>query len=437
MDRSTEAQTVVFSRIPPTPPATPSPPVKRRRRTGLLVSLIVTLALVLAAGLYAVAPLRHPLPGPTIELALPATLTIPGKTPKLPWPKSGQGVIAVSGLGTLGAFGGEKPVPIASVTKVMTAYVILAEHPIGAGEQGETLTVSAEQAARYPAERARGESLVEVEAGEEITVRQALQAVLLPSANNMARILAAWDAGSVDAFVDKMNATAEELGMADTHYTDPSGLDPDTVSTAKDQVILATKAMALPAFAEIVKQKTATIPVAGEVKNYNELVGHNGVVGIKTGSTDEALGCLVFAAVVTVAGRKLTVVGAVLGQPGAQTPEQLDRVFSVTRTVLKSTTKTLAPHTLVEAGRDVATVHGPLGTGTTLRTAEKLEVIGWPGLKVKVEAQLPVVPSQIAAGTEHGQLSIQAGTGKATKTALRTSTDLVPPSIWQRIRHHQ
>ncbi|MEV4538727.1 D-alanyl-D-alanine carboxypeptidase [Asanoa sp. NPDC049518] len=434
MDRSTEAPTVVFSRIPAAPPA---PPRKRRRRTGLLISLLLTLAVVLGAGLYAVAPLRHPLPAPTVELALPASLTIPGRTPKLPWPKSGQGVIAVSGLGTLGSFGGDKPVPIASVTKVMTAYVILAEHPLKAGEQGPTLTVSAEQAAAYPSERARGESLVEVEAGEEISERQALQAVLLPSANNMARILAAWDSGTVDAFVDKMNATAEELGMSDTHYTDPSGLDPDTVSTAKDQVILATKAMALPAFAEIVKQKTAVIPVAGEVKNYNELVGHNGVVGIKTGSTDEALGCLVFAAVVTVAGRRLTVVGAVLGQPGAQTPEQLDRVFAVTRTVLRSTTKALAPHTLVEAGHDVATVRGPLGTGTTLRTAEKLEVVGWPGLKVKVDAQLPAVPAQIAAGTSHGQLSIRAGTAKPTRTALRTSSDLVPPSVWQRIRHHQ
>ncbi|WP_406044144.1 D-alanyl-D-alanine carboxypeptidase [Micromonospora sp. NBC_00898] len=395
------------------------------------------LALLLLGGaLYAVTPLRHPLPNPTVELTLPASMTIPGTAPRLPWPRSGQAMISIDGLGTLGTSGGSKSLPIASVTKVMTAYVILTEHPLGVGEQGPELTVSAEQAAAYPAEKARGESLVEVRAGEVITERQALQAVMLPSANNMARILAAWDSGSVAAFVEKMNATADRLGMSGTHYTDPSGLDPDTVSTARDQVVLAGKAMALPAFAEIVKQKQATLPVAGTVKNYNELVGRNGVVGIKTGSTDEAGGCLVFAAVVNVGGRKLTIVGAVLGQPGADTPVQLERVFAVTRSLLRSTAAALAVHTLVEAGEQVATVRGPLGTGTTINAAEKVEVVGWPGLRVRIDARIPAVPSRIAAGAEHGRLTVNTG-GRPVGTALRTGTGMEPPSTWDRIRHHR
>ena len=278
--------------------------------------------------------------------------------------------------------------------------------------------------------------LVEVRAGEVITERQALQAVMLPSANNMARILAAWDSGSVAAFVEKMNATADRLGMSGTHYTDPSGLDPDTVSTARDQVVLAGKAMALPAFAEIVKQKQATLPVAGTVKNYNELVGRNGVVGIKTGSTDEAGGCLVFAAVVNVGGRKLTIVGAVLGQPGADTPVQLERVFAVTRSLLRSTAAALAVHTLVEAGEQVATVRGPLGTGTTVNAVEKVEVVGWPGLRVRIDARIPAVPPRIPAGAEHGRLTVNTG-GRPVGTALRTGTGMEPPSTWERIHHHR
>ncbi len=432
MHGSTDMPTVVFSRIPPAPPA----PSTRRRRPWLIAGVVAFL-LLLGAALYAVAPLRSALPAPTVELALPASMKLPGTAPRLSWPRSGQGMISVPGVGTLGAYGGKKPIPIASVTKVMTAYLILTEHPLDAGEQGPKLTVTAAQAAAYPAERARGESLVEVRAGEVITERQALQAVLLPSANNMARILAAWDAGTVDAFVDKMNATADELGMTDTHYTDPSGLDPDTVSTARDQVILAGKAMALPAFAEIVKQKTATIPVEGTVKNYNELVGHNGVVGIKTGSTDEAGGCLVFAAVVTVAGRKVTVVGAVFGQPGANTPVQLDRVFAATRAVLRSTSAALGVHTVVEAGRDVATVDGPLGTGTTIRTAEKIEAVGWPGLTVKLDTQLPTPPDRVAAGAAYGQLTVHVGSGEPIATTLRASTAMEPPTVWDRIREHQ
>lgn len=425
-----DVRTVEFSRVPP------APPLRRgRRRLPWVLSGLLAL-LLLGGALYAVTPLRHPLPNPTVELTLPASMTIPGTAPRLPWPRSGQAMISIDGLGTLGTSGGSKSLPIASVTKVMTAYVILTEHPLGVGEQGPELTVSAEQAAAYPAEKARGESLVEVRAGEVITERQALQAVMLPSANNMARILAAWDSGSVAAFVEKMNATADRLGMSGTHYTDPSGLDPDTVSTARDQVVLAGKAMALPAFAEIVKQKQATLPVAGTVKNYNELVGRNGVVGIKTGSTDEAGGCLVFAAVVNVGGRKLTIVGAVLGQPGADTPVQLERVFAVTRSLLRSTAAALAVHTLVEAGEQVATVRGPLGTGTTINAAEKVEVVGWPGLRVRIDARIPAVPSRIAAGAEHGRLTVNTG-GRPVGTALRTGTGMEPPSTWDRIRHHR
>ncbi|MEV4658713.1 D-alanyl-D-alanine carboxypeptidase [Micromonospora sp. NPDC049301] len=421
-----------FSVLPPAPPVRSG-----RRRLPWALSGLLAVLLLLGGGLYAVAPLRDPLPAPTVELTLPTSMSIPGTAPRLPWPRSGQAMISVDGLGTLGAFGGSKPLPIASVTKVMTAYVILTEHPLGAGEQGPTLTVSAEQAAAYPAERARGESLVEVRAGEVITERQALQAVLLPSANNMARILAAWDSGSVAAFVEKMNVVADDLGMSDTHYTDPSGLDPDTVSTARDQVILASRAMELPAFAEIVRQKRATIPVAGTVRNYNELVGRDGVVGIKTGSTDEAGGCLVFAAVVTVGGRKLSIVGAVFGQPGANTPVQLDRVFAVTRSLLRSTAAALAVHTLVETGEQVATVRGPLGAGSTINAAEKVEVVGWPGLKVQLEAAIPAVSSRIAADTQHGTLTVTAGAGEPVATALRTGAAMEPPTTWERVRHHR
>lgn len=427
----TDMPTMEFGRIPP------APPVRRGRRRMPWVLGGLVLLLLLGGALYAVAPLRHALPTSTVELTLPAAMTIPGKAPRLPWPRVGQAMISVEGLGTLGTSGGSKSLPIASVAKVMTAYVILTEHPLAAGEQGPQLTVSAAQAAAYPAERARGESLVEVRAGEQITERQALQAVLLPSANNMARILGAWDSGTVAEFVAKMNGTADRLGMSGTHYTDPAGYDPGTVSTARDQVILARKAMALPAFAEIVKQKQATLPVAGTVKNYNELVGRDGVVGIKTGSTDESGGCLVFAAVVKVGGRKLTVVGVVLGQPGANTPVQLDRVFAVTRSLLRSTAAALSVHTVVEAGDQVAAVHGPLGTGTTINAAEKVEVVGWPGLRVQLHAQIPAVPSRLAAGAEHGRLTVNAGDAKPISAALRTSTGMQPPSTWDRIRHHR
>ena len=106
-----------------------------------------------------------------------------------------------------------------------------------------------------------------VAAGEQLTERQALQALLLPSANNIAAVLARWDAGSEDRFVARMNATARSLGMTHTRYTDPSGYDDATVSTAADQVRIVDRAMRLPVFARIVATPSATLPVAGTVHN--------------------------------------------------------------------------------------------------------------------------------------------------------------------------
>ena len=117
-----------------------------------------------------------------------------------------------------------------------------------------------------------------------MTERQALQALLLPSANNIAAVLARWDAGSADRFVARMNATARSLGMTHTRYTDPSGYDDATVSTAADQVRIVDRAMRLPVFASIVATPSATLPVAGTVHNTNTLLGHDGFVGVKTGS---------------------------------------------------------------------------------------------------------------------------------------------------------
>jgi D-alanyl-D-alanine carboxypeptidase (penicillin-binding protein 5/6) len=164
--------------------------------------------------------------------------------------------------------------------------------------------------------RGQQESVVPVAAGEQLTERQALQALLLPSANNIAAVLARWDAGSVDRFVARMNATARSLGMTRTRYTDPSGYDDATVSTAADQVRVVDRAMGLPVFASIVATPSATLPVAGTVHNTNTLLGQNGFVGVKTGSTDAAGGCFAFRAIRWIGGKRTTITGVVLGQPG-------------------------------------------------------------------------------------------------------------------------
>jgi serine-type D-Ala-D-Ala carboxypeptidase (penicillin-binding protein 5/6) len=193
---------------------------------------------------------------------------------------------------------------------------VLRDHPLRAGQDGPTITLIAADVADTRRRRRQQESVVSIAAGERLTERQALQALLLPSANNIAAVLARWDAGSVDRFVDRMNATARSLGMNQTRYTDPSGYDDATVSTAADQVRIVDRAMGLAVFASIVATPSATLPIAGTVHNTDTLLGHNGFVGVKTGSDDAAGGCFAFRAIRLLDGKQTTITGVVLGQPG-------------------------------------------------------------------------------------------------------------------------
>ncbi|MGH6655420.1 MAG: D-alanyl-D-alanine carboxypeptidase family protein [Actinocrinis sp.] len=209
--------------------------------------------------------------------------------------------------------GSARPVPIASLAKVMTAFVVLADHPLAGSSQGPSIVVTQADADRYASTVADGESAVEVRAGERITERQALEALLLGSANNVAVLLADWDGGGVSRFVDRMNTTAARLGLRSTHYADPAGLDRRTVSTAADQVRLALNALRVPAFAAVVAMPTARIPVAGTVENHDAMLGVDGIVGVKTGLTNAAGAAMVVAARQSVNGRRVLIVGAVLG----------------------------------------------------------------------------------------------------------------------------
>ena len=270
------------------------------------VALVVLLALALGG-----ARVAEQMPGAAYPLKrAPDT----GRPFQLTWPAEGQAAVAVEGLGSLGASGNQTPVPIASVAKAMTAYLVLRDHPLAPGEEGFAIEIGEADVEDLQRRIAENQSVVAVEAGELLSERQALEALLLPSANNIAALLAVHAAGSVEAFVAEMNAAAAELGMENTHYSDPSGFEETTVSTAADQLKLARAAMADPAFAEIVAMPATVLPVAGEVANTNALVGHEGFVGIKTGSHRAAGGCLLFAKHIQVDGRELTLLGAVLGQ---------------------------------------------------------------------------------------------------------------------------
>lgn len=277
---------------------------RRRRKRALLLAVVLT---GVAAFLLVRAWIPS-VPTATVTAAAPRVAGVP-----LAWPPAGTAALAV-GNGEILTSGATTAAPIASLAKVMTAMVVLRSHPLSDGDDGFRLTITSADVADTSRRREQGQSVVAVAAGEQLSERQALYALMLPSANNIALSLARAVSGSPDAFVDQMNQEARRLGMDDTSYTDPSGFEPSTVSTAHDQVVLGRAAMRISAFRDIVGRRTATLPVAGVVTNTNALAGRDGFLGIKTGSDQAAGGCYLFARR-SGHGRAATILyGVVLGQ---------------------------------------------------------------------------------------------------------------------------
>lgn len=299
----------------------------RARRRGLLslsglaLATIVILAWALsgsgakgqsaAGGATTAASSRSQLPKLVASLS---TASQSGTSPRLPWPAKGQGAVAVMGSGLLAESTKEHPVPIASLTKMMTAYLVLKAHPLSGDEQGPSLHFTAATHRAWIRYSENDLSNVELVAGESLTERQLLEALLIPSADNVADILARWVGGTEARFVSEMNSTAASFGMTKTHYTDASGVDAHTVSTAADQAVLASILMRNAVVRSIVKLPDVAFPVAGHVWNYNPAIGTDGIVGVKSGFTQAAGGCLVTAAWRKVGGRSVLVISASTGQ---------------------------------------------------------------------------------------------------------------------------
>lgn len=394
----------------------------------MLAVVLALVVIVVAAGVVKAALASDP--RLSVREVIPATQVLPGTPPKPAWPATGEAAVEVQGLPPLGSSGPSTPVPIASLAKIMTAYVVLHDAPLKPGSSGYTLTVSAADAADYQTRLAQLQSVVAVAAGEKLTELQLLQGLLVGSGNNFAVLLADHDAGSTSAFVSKMQSEARSLGMSHTTYTDPSGLNTSTVSTASDQLILASKAMANPVFASIVAMPSVTLPVAGKVLNYNTAVGTNGYTGIKTGSDSIAGGCLVFANQQSVGGHTVTILGAVLGQDrGVQsTPALIAASLQAANALVTSVRGTLGVKTIVPSGTVVATVTNPQGKRVSAVTTSPLTMTGYGGMSVPLSVSLEPVGTTLQSGETVGKVSIPGG---AFATVQARSTMPPVPFTWK------
>ncbi|MEU1920075.1 D-alanyl-D-alanine carboxypeptidase [Streptomyces albogriseolus] len=424
--------------LPPKPPLdllaeltnTPPPPQTPLRTAVRRIKIWTPLVLLLVI-VFAVVQNVRPLPTPTLVLTAQDSYTFEGGKPQIPWPDSGQAALDVDGIGTFGSSGEQKPVPIASVAKVMTAYVILRDHPLKSGAEGPKIPVDALAEQQSDAGQ---ESTVNVTEGDAISEREAIEAILIASANNVARLLARWDAGSEEAFVDKMNKAAEDLGMSDTTYTDPSGLNDTTVSTAVDQVKLARAAMEQPVFREVAAMMEYVDYKGEKHGNWNRLVGRDDVVGIKTGTTTSALGNLSFAAKKDVDGEVYRIVGAVLRQPeGGEDNTILSGALDAGHQLILAGQDALRAETILKKGAVVGYADDGLGGHTPVVVTEDVKAVGWAGLEVKLTFAGTELPHTAKAGTEVGTLTVGDGKNGAVKVPVALKDDLVEPGFTDKL----
>jgi len=393
----------------------------------------VLLAVVVVVMGIAGGQLLRALPAQAVDRALPATLTVPGPTQRWPWPAQGEAALAIRGLGPVGSFGGESAVPIASLTKMMTAYLVLSDHPLTSATDGPVLTIDAADVADYAAGARSAQSVVRVAVGERLTERQALQAVLVPSANNIARTLARWDAGNVALFVARMNATAARLGMSHTRYAGPSGLGVGSVSTAGDQLLLVQAAMRIPAFAQIVAEPEIRLPVAGRLFNFDYNVGHDGFIGVKTGSDYAAGGCWAFAAHRTVAGRVVVVYGVVLGQRGGT--QLLQPALDAGRRLADAVPTVLRRVTVLARGVVVGDLVAPWRPADPLVTGAALTLLARPGQRLTVQVALSVPTRRaLPAGSRIGTLTVTGVAGPVQLPVLLAESTPGPTLLWRLTR---
>ena len=368
----------------------------------------------------------RPLPAVASSVAIHGRLTL-GSTPVIPWPAQGKAALSVEGLGEIGNAGGLTPSPMASTAKVMTALLTLEAHPLAPGQPGPTLTVSRADVATYYAELNQGESVVPVAAGEQLTEYQLLEGLLLPSGSNFADMLARWVAGTVPAFINAMNARATVLGMTATHYADASGFSPQTVSLPSDLIKLARVAMALPVLAAVVGERQATLPVAGVIKNLDTLLGQDGVIGIKTGHTDQAGGCFIAAADLKVDGQPLRVYGAVMGQPN-----QLPGAFAATTALVRALAASLHLRVVTARGDVAGRYQSAWGESGNIVAASGVAWVLEDGTQITRTVNLSSLPANLPAGSRVGTLVLET-TGHHAEIPLVTAAAINGPDLGWRL----
>ena len=190
-------------------------------------------------------------------------------------------------------------------------------------------------------------------------------------------------------------------------------MDPGTTSSAEDLIRLGEAAMSIPVLQQMVSLGQANVPMTAVVYNLNFDLGQDGIIGVKTGSDSSAQGCYLFAAQQSIGGKQVTVVGAVLGQPGGSLGPNTTAV-DAGDALVKSTFAALHSYAAFAPGQKAGEVTAPWGASAPLTVSEPVTVVGWPGAAVAVTARTRPVKGALAAGATVGTIRTGADRSHAT-----------------------
>lgn len=394
---------------------------KRRALAGLVV--VALIAIYVTLSLY--------LPIKALAAKPNSTLNITTHGSNLPWPNYGEGAVGLGDGELIQSHGEQKPLPTASVAKLITALAVLKKYPLSVGQQGPNITIDATDYAIYTKYVSEQGSVVPVFSGEQLSEYQMLEAMLIPSGNNIADALARWAYGSVSAYDSYANVFVKQLGLTNTHVgSDASGFSPDTTSTADDLITLGAKVMADPVLAQIVNLKSASIPNVGTMANYDNILGTAGIVGIKTGNSNQAGGVFLGAAKTQVNSKTVTILVALMGAPN------LNAVLADTVPMVISVENDFAQTVLVSKGEVLGEFNEPWGGIVQVAAKNNLIVYVLQGQTAKATLKLSNLKLPAAAGQDVGIITTQADQfNQARSVQVVTEQPTTKPTPLWRLTH--
>ncbi len=363
----------------------------------------------------------------TSRLTLDAIKSLPGSTPPIAWPSTGSAALIIPSMDVAQSRHNDI-VPIASLAKMMTAYVTLKRLPLAQGATGPCLTVSASDVATYDEMKLTGQSAVAVAAGESLCEVDLLGGLMVHSANNFALLLATLVSGNVPSFVVLMNQTAQRLGLTHTHYVEPSGYLEGSVSTALEQGELAVLLMKSPLIRSIALMPSITLPVAGTVTSFTPFIGTDNVIGVKSGRTDAAGGCDVMAMTFKEGTSTRVLYAVVLGQRGGNL---LGPAGIAAFNLATSARDNELDHYFAKGARFATLGWGADRVAVGLRSGQ--HVWWWAGSKrLPLTLEMKRPSTSVRRGQLVGWLVVHGAT--IHRFALVAERTVAPPSLWQRLR---